>query len=124
MKNDLMSLYNRTLKNCEFYEKENNTACLLSEIGCLRGIAYCMELSGADPVQLHGLQYFIEVSNNIKSAGMTMKKYRVKEECTDVFFGAADPEYIEECQQNGLPESDVLQLSSEWSNFWDCVEEI
>ena len=42
-KSVLIALYDRTLKNCLFYEKEGNTAALLNEIGCLRGIAYCME---------------------------------------------------------------------------------
>lgn len=39
----LIQLYNRTMNNCLFYEKEGNRKALLNEIGCLRGIAYCME---------------------------------------------------------------------------------
>lgn len=39
----LVKIFNRTLKNCEFYEREQNYPALLNEIGCLRGIAYSIE---------------------------------------------------------------------------------
>lgn len=39
----LEQLYNRTMENCLLYEKEGNKKALLNEIGCLRGIAYCLE---------------------------------------------------------------------------------
>ena len=39
----LQALYNRTLKNCYYYESMGNKAALLNEIGVLRGIAYCIE---------------------------------------------------------------------------------
>ena len=42
-KSVLFQLYDRTMNNCLFYEKEGNRKALLNEIGCLRGIAYCME---------------------------------------------------------------------------------
>lgn len=42
----ISDLYNRTLENCLFYEKEGSDAELLNEIGVLRGIAYCMEAAG------------------------------------------------------------------------------
>lgn len=51
MKEKMMELYTRTLKNCQFYEKENDKLHLLSEIGCLRGIGYCLEEIGYDPAR-------------------------------------------------------------------------
>lgn len=63
MKNKLMSIYMRTLNNCVFYEKRNDKLHLLSEIGCLRGVAYCLEESGIcvhDDLFLH----FIDISYN------------------------------------------------------------
>ena len=42
-KSVLFQLYDRTMNNCLFYEKEGNRKALLNELGCLRGIAYCME---------------------------------------------------------------------------------
>ena len=49
-KEQLLRLYNRTYRNCEFYKTAepsgmfpNPKACLLNEIGTLRGIAYCIE---------------------------------------------------------------------------------
>ena len=66
MNNDkLMSLYNRTLNNCKYYEKQKDTFSLISEIGCLRGIAYCIEESGTDPLSLPDLMHFIKISNGL-----------------------------------------------------------
>lgn len=39
-------IYNRTMNNCKFYEKENQALKLLNEIGVLRGISYCLENEG------------------------------------------------------------------------------
>lgn len=39
-------LYYRTLRNCAYYEQKNDSKALLNEIGCLRGIAYCLEYYG------------------------------------------------------------------------------
>lgn len=68
MENKMMVLYNRTLNNCVFYEKENDTLHLVSEIGCLRGIAYCLEEMGVYPLTLSGLTHFIEINNDIMGA--------------------------------------------------------
>ena len=40
---NLFQLFERTLKNCHFYQKEGLKNNLLNEIGCLRGIFYCIE---------------------------------------------------------------------------------
>ena len=40
---NLLELFDRTTKNCEFYEQEQDNAALLNEIGVLRGIMYCIE---------------------------------------------------------------------------------
>lgn len=42
-KSVLIQLYDRTMKNCLYYEKEGKKLALLNEIGCLRGIAYALE---------------------------------------------------------------------------------
>lgn len=65
MKKKLLSLYDRTLKNCEFYERENDKIHLLAEIGCLRGISYCLEENGINTFELSGLMYFINISNEL-----------------------------------------------------------
>ena len=38
----LLQLFDRTMRNCLFYEKEGKTNCLLNEIGVLRGIDYVL----------------------------------------------------------------------------------
>ena len=68
MKNKLLEIYNRTLNNCVFYEKQGDKLHLLSEIGCLRGIAYCLEELGTcihDDLFLH----FIAISYNTLKSG-------------------------------------------------------
>lgn len=40
---NLLELFDRTEKNCEFYEQEKDNIALLNEIGVLRGIMYCIE---------------------------------------------------------------------------------
>lgn len=42
-KSALIQLYDRTMRNCLYYEKEGKKMALLNEIGCLRGIAYALE---------------------------------------------------------------------------------
>lgn len=46
IKTELINIYDRTLKNCKYYERENKPASLNNEIGVLRGVAYCMEVCG------------------------------------------------------------------------------
>lgn len=58
----MMELYSRTLNNCKFYEKESDTLHLIAEIGCLRGIAYCLETVGADFLELPELIHYINIS--------------------------------------------------------------
>lgn len=43
MMKKLIALYERTLKNCRFYEAEGKEWALMNEIGCLRGILYAIE---------------------------------------------------------------------------------
>ena len=59
----LMDLFNRTLSNCDFYEKENRTTSLLNEIGVLRGIAYCLEALNIDVLEFPSFQHYIEIQN-------------------------------------------------------------
>jgi len=61
---NLLDTYERTLKNCEFYEKEEDYAHLLNEIGVLRGAAYGLEENGIC-VHTPEHHHFIEVQNAI-----------------------------------------------------------
>lgn len=62
----LIELYERTMRNCFFYEKEVMMASLLNEIGVLRGIAYCMEATGLCP-HTPAFLHFIEIQQMCKS---------------------------------------------------------
>ena len=63
MKKKLMALYEKTLNNCKFYESAGESKHLHNEIGCLRGIAYCLEAVGVDPFTLPELFHFIGIQN-------------------------------------------------------------
>ncbi len=63
----LMAIWNRTLKNCKFYEEEKKYSNLLNEIGVLRGITYAYEeLTDSLPISDEFL-HFIDVQNEILS---------------------------------------------------------
>ena len=64
----MKEIYFRTIENCKFYEEQNDRKHLLNEIGCLRGIAYCLEAEGIcvhDEAFLH----FIELQNSMLKEG-------------------------------------------------------
>ena len=42
----LLELFDRTMRNCLFYEREGKPNCLLNEIGVLRGICYALNEVG------------------------------------------------------------------------------
>lgn len=65
MENTLNELFERTLKNCSFYEKEGKTINLVNEIGVLRGIGYCMELEG-ECLHTEEFMHFIEIQQKLK----------------------------------------------------------
>ena len=66
MENTLNELFERTLKNCSFYEKEGKTINLVNEIGVLRGIGYyCMELEGECP-HTEEFMHFIEIQKKLQ----------------------------------------------------------
>lgn len=48
-KETLPSIFDMTLNNCIYYEKEGMQAHLLNEIGILRGIMYCLDSIGIRP---------------------------------------------------------------------------
>ena len=60
----LQDIFNRTLNNCLFYERENKPEHLLNEIGCLRGIAYAMEVMNMCPHTDEFLR-FISIQNEL-----------------------------------------------------------
>ena len=64
METTVIELWERTLKNCKFYEKENDIKHLLNEIGVLRGIAYVLELTGQCP-HTDKFLHFIEIQNEL-----------------------------------------------------------
>ena len=60
----VIELWERTLKNCKFYEEENDMKHLLNEIGVLRGIAYVLEITGQCP-HTEEFLHFIEIQNEL-----------------------------------------------------------
>ena len=66
MAETLMDLYNRTLKKCKYFEKTNRIESLNNEIGCLRGIGYCMEITGGCPHDEDFL-HFIALQESLRS---------------------------------------------------------
>ena len=67
----LRKLYERTMSNCQFYEREGKQAHLLNEIGVLRGIAYCMEAFGEPPFQDPEFLRLISLQENFKKNSST-----------------------------------------------------
>lgn len=61
----MKELYERTLRNCEYYEQGKDFKRLLNEIGVLRGIAYCLENNGQCVHDDEKFIHFIEMQNNI-----------------------------------------------------------
>lgn len=45
----ITKMFQRTINNCNFYESNNMIDSLLNEIGCMRGIGYCMVEMGLCP---------------------------------------------------------------------------
>lgn len=72
MPDTLLSIYERTLKNCKLYEKENKHVSLVNEIGVLRGIAYCMEIVDRCPINEEFL-YYINLQEKYKKGDDTLK---------------------------------------------------
>lgn len=61
----IISLFDRTYRNCIYYSEEGKDFSLANEIGVLRGIAYCMEVVGLCPHTDRFLK-FIEIQQNLK----------------------------------------------------------
>ena len=61
----MKELYERTIRNCEYYEKNKDFTRLLNEIGVLRGIAYCLENDGQCVQDDERFIRYIEMQNNI-----------------------------------------------------------
>lgn len=64
-KKEIIQLFERTLNNCSYYEKNNKTISLANEIGVLRGIAYIMEVVNLCPHTDLFLHY-IDVQQKLK----------------------------------------------------------
>ena len=64
-KEEIIKLFEKTLNNCYWYEKENKTISLANEIGVLRGLAYAMETMGLCPHTMFFL-HFIDVQQKLK----------------------------------------------------------
>ena len=70
--NKMLNLYNRTLKNCEYYNykdtyKSKSDISLTNEIGVLRGIAYCLELHGFDIAELPDFKLWMDIQQIMKN---------------------------------------------------------
>lgn len=66
----IMEIYERTMKNCFFYQERGFKDALLNEIGVLRGIMYCMEAEGLYPndENLSDIEHFIDIQQERKVA--------------------------------------------------------
>lgn len=60
-----LDIFDRTIKNCEYFAKEGKSMSLSNEIGVLRGIAYCMEIVGLCP-HTEEFAHFIELQEKLK----------------------------------------------------------
>lgn len=62
----IRDIYIRTMNNCNFYKEIGDSASLLNEIGVLRGIAYCMEITGVPYPDFDEFKEMIETQNKLK----------------------------------------------------------
>jgi hypothetical protein len=62
----LVEIYERTKRNCLFYENSNQEKHLLNEIGCLRGVAYCLEEAGVCVHEDQDFLHMIAVAEKLK----------------------------------------------------------
>ena len=62
----IRDIYIRTMNNCKFYKEKGDSASLLNEIGVLRGIAYCMEITGVPYPDFDEFKSMIETQNALK----------------------------------------------------------
>lgn len=69
MEKELRHIFIRTLRNCDFYLREQKMVSLANEIGVLRGISYCIDIMGGeilDPEEYEKLNYYISVQQSLK----------------------------------------------------------
>ena len=59
----IVTIWIRTMNNCEFYEKEGNTKMLLNEIGVLRGLYYVQNELGINICLYRHFEHFISIQN-------------------------------------------------------------
>lgn len=64
MEKTVMELWNRTLKNCRYYEQENKLKYLLREIGVLRGLADVLRISNQS-YYTEEYQHFLNIQNEL-----------------------------------------------------------
>lgn len=79
MENTVIGLFERTMNNCRYYEKENLNMHLLNEIGVLRGIAYVLELTGTCPHSEEFL-YYIQKQQELKADEHEKHTQKIQEE--------------------------------------------
>ncbi len=61
-------LLDRTIENCQFYEKENRKKNLLNEAGCLRGITYAIDKVGELPARKE-IFYYLDKARELTDKG-------------------------------------------------------
>lgn len=64
----LNNLFERTMNNCLCYEREGKKMSLLNEIGCLRGIAYCLEELGVCAHENGEFLRMIKIQQDMKNS--------------------------------------------------------
>lgn len=66
---ELLDIFVRTLNNCSFYMKHKNFSLFIEEIGCLRGIYYCLEARNLDDyisgIDKELFNLYIDYKNNV-----------------------------------------------------------
>lgn len=89
----MMDVYRRTLRNCQFYEKENNIKKLINEIGVLRGIFYCLQSVGVS-CEDDEFKYFIDKQVELTSENDGVNEIDTDELKTYVVASNLDPTCI------------------------------
>ena len=62
---ELLKIFERTKKNCHFYQERGQEVDLFGEIHALRGVAYALEAVGIDPWNDDDVAYYCNVMNDL-----------------------------------------------------------
>ena len=63
----MLEIFDRTKRNCRSYEKEGKEIGLINEIGCLVGVAYCLQAAGFNPTEDTEFLRLINIQQELKA---------------------------------------------------------